>query len=223
MESSRTVKPIRVAVVDDHLILRQGLRMLIEANAGLVVAGEAGNRGEAFALVEREHPDIILLDLDLGGESSLSFIEDLIRASNGARVLVLTGVVEPEQHQRAVRLGAAGVVLKEKCVDVLIEAIQRVFDGHVWLDASIISGLVADEPSQPDPESEKLAALTTREREIVTLVCEGLKNKDIANRLSISEATVRNHLTSILAKLGLSDRFELALYSYRHGLARPPR
>jgi DNA-binding NarL/FixJ family response regulator len=215
-------KPVRVAVVDDHTILRAGLRMLIESHPGMVVVGEAGNRAEAFSLVERERPDVILLDLDLGGESSLSFIHDLLGVGGGARILVLTGVVDPEQHQRAVRLGAMGLVFKEKCVQVLIEAIQRVHTGQVWLDPTILSGLVADaQGSRYDPDAEKIAALTMREREIIDLVCEGLKNRDIADRLSISEATVRNHLTSIFNKLDLSDRFELALYFYRHGLAKP--
>lgn len=220
--SSSTDKPIRVAIVDDHTILRAGLRMLIEANPGMLVVGEAGNRVEAFSLVEREQPDVILLDLDLGGESSLSFIEDLLGTASGGRILVLTGVVETEQHQRAVRLGAMGLVFKEKCVQDLIEAITQINSGQVWFDPSIMAGLVAEVQRGRDPESEKIAAITSREREIANLVCEGLKNKEIAHRLSISEATVRNHLTSVLNKLKLSDRFELALYFYRHGLARPP-
>ena len=220
---SPTDKPIRVAIVDDHTILRSGLRLLIEANPAMVVVGEAGNRAEAFSLVEKAEPDVILLDLDLGGESSLSFMEELTRLSGGSPILVLTGVVEPEEHQRAVRLGAKGLVFKEKCVQDLIEAIQRVNAGVVWFDPSIVAGLVAAAQREPDPESEKIGLITSREREVVNLVCEGLKNREIANRLSISEATVRNHLTSILTKLELSDRFELALYSYRHGLARPPR
>jgi DNA-binding NarL/FixJ family response regulator len=196
--------------------------MLIETHSGMSVVGEAGNREEAFSLAEEQHPDIILLDLDLGGESSLNFIQDLIRAS-GARILVLTGVVEPEKHHRAVRLGAMGVVMKDKCVQVLITAIQQVYAGQVWLDPEIMLSLVAEVQHKSDPEMEKIESLTAREREIVGFVCEGLKNKEIADRLSISEATVRNHLTSVLNKLDLSDRFELALYFYRHGLARPPQ
>jgi DNA-binding NarL/FixJ family response regulator len=224
MMSTSTGKLVRVAIVDDHTILRAGLRMLIESNAEMQVVGEAGNRAEAFSLVERERPDIILLDLDLGGESSLSFIPDLLKIGGSARILVLTGVVDPDQHQRAVRLGAMGLVCKENCVQVLIDAIRKVDAGQVWLDPSIVTGLVSglQESARP-PEVEKMSALTAREREIVDFVCEGLKNKEIADRLSLSESTVRNHITSILNKLDLSDRFELALYSYRHGFARPPR
>jgi DNA-binding NarL/FixJ family response regulator len=116
-----------------------------------------------------------------------------------------------------------GVVLKEKCVQDLISAIKQISVGQVWLDPAVMTGLVAEVQHKRDPETEKIDALTAREREIVNLVCEGLKNKEIADRLSISEATVRNHLTSVLNKLELSDRFELALYFYRHGLARPPQ
>ncbi|HEY7544293.1 MAG TPA: response regulator transcription factor, partial [Blastocatellia bacterium] len=128
---------IKVAIVDDHAILRSGLRMLIETHSGMLVVGEAGNREEAFSLARQECPDIILLDLDLAGESSLSFIQELIEAS-GARVLVLTGVVEAEQHSRAVRLGAMGVVLKEKCVQDLISAIKQISVGQVWLDPAVM-------------------------------------------------------------------------------------
>ncbi len=222
MTTTSTDDTIRVAIVDDHAILRSGLRMLIETHSGMLVVGEAGNRAEAFSLAEQERPDIILLDLDLAGESSLNFMQDLIRVSS-ARILVLTGVIEPEQHQRAVRLGAMGVVFKEKCVQDLISAIRQIDAGQVWLDPSIMTGLVADVQRKRDPEAEKINALTAREREITSLVCEGLKNREIADRLSISESTVRNHLTSVLNKLELSDRFELALYFYRHGLARPPQ
>jgi DNA-binding NarL/FixJ family response regulator len=120
-----------------------------------------------------------------------------------------------------------GLVLKDKAAEVLIKAIETVHSGEVWLDGSLTASVISeissvDKSRRPDPEAEKIRSLTGREREIVGLVCEGLKNKHIADRLFISEATVRNHLTSILSKLGLSDRFELALYAYRHHLARPP-
>jgi DNA-binding NarL/FixJ family response regulator len=119
-----------------------------------------------------------------------------------------------------------GLVLKDKATEVLIKAIERVHAGEVWLDrsltASVLSELSLAETRKSNPEADKVATLTGREREIVELVSQGLKNKQIAERLFISEATVRNHLTSILSKLDLSDRFELALYAYRHHLAKPP-
>jgi DNA-binding NarL/FixJ family response regulator len=219
--------PIRIVVIDDHVIVRAGLRMLIDNHEGMLVVGEAGTRIVALEIVAHEQPDIILLDLDIGGESGLDFLRELLSSATQARVLVLTGVRDPEAHRRAVHLGAMGLVFKDKAAEVLIKAIEKVHAGEVWLDRSLTASVLtemshADQTKMPDPEAAKIGSLTTREREIVGLVCEGLKNKQIGDRLFISEATVRNHLTSILSKLGLSDRFELALYSYRQHLAKPP-
>ena len=220
-------EPIRILLIDDHVIVRAGLRMLIENHKGMVVVGEAGDRIDALAIAARERPQIILLDLDMGNESGLDFLRELLDAAAGARVVMLTGVRDPEAHRRAVHLGAMGLVLKDKAAEVLIKAIQKVHAGEVWLDRSLTASVLtemsqADQTRKADPEAEKIRSLTSREREIVGLVCEGLKNKQIGDRLFISEATVRNHLTSILSKLELSDRFELALYAYRHHLAKPP-
>ena len=220
-------EPIRILLVDDHVIVRAGLRMLIENHKGMVVIGEAGTRIDALAVAAREKPTIILLDLDMGKESGLDFLRELLDASSGARVVMLTGVRDPEAHRRAVHLGAMGLVLKDKAAEVLIKAIEKVHAGEVWLDRSLTASVLtemseAGQKRKPDPEAEKIRALTSREREIVGLVCEGLKNREIGDRLFISEATVRNHLTSILSKLELSDRFELALYAYRQHLAKPP-
>jgi DNA-binding NarL/FixJ family response regulator len=218
---------IRILIIDDHVIVRAGLRMLLENHKRMVVVGEAGSRIDALAITAHEQPDIILLDLDIGGESGLEFLRELLVSAPQARVLVLTGVRDPESHRRAVHLGAMGLVFKDKAADVLIKAIEKVHAGEVWLDrlltASVLTEMSqADQAKKADPEAERIGSLTSREREIVGLVCEGLKNKQIGERLFISEATVRNHLTSILSKLGLSDRFELALYAYRQHLAKPP-
>jgi two-component system nitrate/nitrite response regulator NarL len=219
--------PIKILLVDDHVIVRAGLRMLIENHMGMAVVGEAGGRRDAIAIAAREQPDIILLDLDMGNESGLDFLRELLATATRARVVMLTGVRDPEAHRRAVLMGAMGLVLKDKAAEVLIRAIERVHAGEVWLDRSLTASVLSeisnvDRAGKPDPEAKKIGSITSREREIVGLVCEGLKNKQIADRLFISEATVRNHLTSILSKLELSDRFELALYAYRNHLAKPP-
>ncbi|HXG94584.1 MAG TPA: response regulator transcription factor [Blastocatellia bacterium] len=220
-------EPVRILIIDDHAIVRAGLRMLIEAHTGMRVIGEAGNRNQAFEVAAREPADIILLDLDIDGENSLDFMRDLKEKNPHAQIIILTGVRDPELHRRAVRQGAMGLVLKEKAAEALIKAIEKVNAGEVWLDRSLTASVLTqmtspEEAQKSDPDKARIAMLTHREREIITLVCEGLKNKQIAERLYISEATVRNHLTSILSKLELSDRFELALFSYRHGLAKPP-
>ena len=219
-------QPIGVVIVDDHAVVRTGLRMLIESRPGLLVVGEASNGAEALAVVARTQPDIIVLDLDLGGESGLECFPALRTAASTARVLVLTGVRDPELHRRAVRLGSMGLVRKEEAAEVLLQAIEKVHVGEVWLEptmiASVLGEITGTRASQPlDPEAAKIASLTEREREVVTLMSQGLRNKQIAERLGISETTVRHHLTSIFAKLGVTDRLELVIYTYRHGLTGP--
>ena len=198
--------------------------MLIDSWSGLQVVGEAANRSEALTIAAREQPDIVLLDLDLGGCSGLDFLPELLAAASQTRVLILTGVYDSELHRQAVRLGAKGLVLKEKTAEVLLKAIERVHAGEVWLGRSMIA-TVLDElngTKQTDAEKAKIAALTARECEVITLIGQGLRNKEIAQRLFISETTVRHHLTSVFDKLGVSERLELMIYAYRHSLAKIP-
>jgi DNA-binding NarL/FixJ family response regulator len=220
-------EPIKILLVDDHVVVRTGLRLLIQSQPRFVMAGEAGNREEAIALATREQPDIILLDLDLGSDNGLDLIPDILKAAERCRIIVLTGMRDPDLHRQAVIKGALGVVPKDKAVEVLINAINKVQAGEAWLDPATMAGVLtemarAGKPKPEDPESKKIATLTEREREVVTLIGEGLKNKQIADRLFISETTVRHHLTSIFSKLEVSDRVELLIYAYRHGLADPP-
>ena len=221
-------KPIRVMIIDDHAVLRSGLRLLIEEQPGLKVVGEAANRADAIMIATREQPDIILLDLDIKGDNGLDFLPQLHNAVREARVIILTGVSDPEVHQRAIRLGARGLVHKEHAVEVVVKAIEKVYVGEVWFDRSMMGSVIAEMTratgtKTADPEAAKIATLTEREREVVALIGEGLKNKNIADRLFISETTVRHHLTSIFNKLEVSDRLELVIYAYRQGLANPPR
>jgi DNA-binding NarL/FixJ family response regulator len=221
-------KTIRVILIDDHAVVRAGLRMIIQNRAGMTVVGEAGNRDEALALAASEHPDIFLLDLDLGGDNGIALIPDLLAAASEARIIILTGLRDPETHRKAVLLGAVGIVRKEKAAEVLISAIERVYAGEAWLDPVLMADVLSEisrssKGRKPDPEADKIATLTNREREVIALIGEGSKSKEIAGRLFISETTVRHHLTSIFDKLGVADRIELLIYAYRHGLASPPR
>jgi len=219
--------PTRVLIIDDHAVVRAGLRMLLESQPGITVVGEAATRTEALTLTGVTQPDIILLDLDLGGENGLDCLTELLAAAPQAHVLILTGVRDTELHRRAVRLGAMGLVLKDKAAEVLLQAIARVRAGEVWLEramiASVLGELTRSRHDQPvTPEAAKIAALTRRERQVITLVGQGLRNKQIAERLFISEATVRHHLTAIFTKLDVADRLELVIYAYQHGLAELP-
>ena len=211
---SPTTTRIRILLVDDHELVRTGLRIALERHPQLAVVGEAANRANALVIAARERPDIILLDL----------------AAKGGRAILVTGVRAPEEHYRAVQLGAMGLVRKEQAAEVLVQAIEKVHAGEVWLEASMVARVLAEisgqrsAVAQPvDPEAAKIARLTAREREVIGLIGEGLYNKQIAERLSISPATVSHHLTSIFDKLGVGNRFDLVIYAYRHGLAESPR
>jgi two-component system nitrate/nitrite response regulator NarL len=218
--------PIRIVLVDDHAMVREGVRMLIGGQADLALVGEAWDRAGALAVVARERPDLVLLDLDLGAESGLDLLGAIAEADPEARVLVFTGVRDVELHRRAVHLGAMGVVPKEQAASVLLAAIRKVHGGEAWIDRSMVASVLQEARQsrrQVDPEAPKLASLTAREREIIALVAQGNGTRPIAAELGISEKTVRNHLVSIYSKLDVSDRLELAIYAVRHGLATPPR
>jgi len=214
-------------IVDDHAVIRTGLRMLIEQDKTMTVVAMAGTPPEALLMAEQERPDIIVLDLMLGEENGLEFLPQLCKASPTSRVLVLTGVQSTDSHRMAIRRGAMGIVLKQQAADLLLKAIQKVHAGEVWIDRSMISSVLADVRSEnheaPDPEADKIASLTRREREVIALVSEGLKNKVIGERLFISETTVTHHLSSIFSKLDVSDRLELIIYAFRHALAKLPK
>ncbi len=224
MMSAPSPAPIRVVIVDDHAVVRAGLRMLIDQNPAMKVVGTAGKRSEALAVVEKEKPDIIILDILLGEEDGLALLPELRKAAMNSRVLVLTGLKSSESQRQAMRAGAMGIVLKEHAAEVLIKAINKVYDGEVWLDRPMIGKVLQEiaEEKRQDPEKDKIATLTEREREVIRLVGEGLKNKQIAERLFISETTVTHHLSSVFSKLQVSDRLELIIYAFRHGLAKIP-
>jgi DNA-binding NarL/FixJ family response regulator len=214
---------VRLLLVEDHALVRAGLRLLLEGQAPYVIAGEAAERSQALALAAREQPDIILLDLHLGGDNSTEWLEELCSVAPHSRVILLTAEADVAQHSRAIALGACGVVLKEQAAGVLLEAIESVRRDQVWMEPSMMARVLAElrgaEPP-PDPEAAKIAALSPREREIVALVGQGLKNREIAERLFLSETTVRHHLTSAFHKLHVADRLELVIYAYRNGLMK---
>ena len=216
---------IRIVLVDDHEVVRTGLTLIIEKHDDLRVIGQAATRDEALEVVVARQPDIILLDLDLGEDSGLQMIPELVESAPQSRIIALTGLRDPKILREAVKLGAMGIVRKEEAASDIIQAIREVEKGSAWLDRSTMGQLLSDMAATKvgkDPEADRIATLTDREREVVGLVGEGLKSKAVAERLFISETTVRHHLTSIFSKLEVSDRVELILFSYRNGLARAP-
>lgn len=220
-----TVRPVNIMIVDDHVVIRTGLRMLIEQDQRMRVVAQAGNRSEAIERAMSERPDVVILDLVLGDEDGLSFLPELCQASPNSRVLVLTGVQNPDAHRRAIRRGAMGIVLKEHAADQLLKAITKVAEGEVWIERSLMGSMIQEfnKPALVDPEVAKIESLTDREREVIALLGEGLKNKQVGERLFISETTVTHHLSSVFSKLEVSDRLELIIYAFRHGLAKIPK
>ena len=217
--------PIRVLLVDDHKIMLWGLEHLIEGEKPYMqVIGKASNKIEVFAFLKLSKPDVILMDIDLNGENSLDFLEELLQESQ-ARVLVLTESQDPVVHQRAIINGASGIVLKSENADVILRAIKYVHAGELWFDRAATSRLLRS-LNAPVPtfskatQLGKIATLTPKERQVISAmaITPGARNKAIAVRLCISEHTLRNHLTGIYAKLDLENRLELCMYAIEHKL-----
>ena len=196
---------ITVLLVDDHPVVRRGLRALLEVQDGIVVAGEAGDGPAAVSLAAALQPDIVLLDLRLPGVDGTALIGPLRAA--GPRVLVLTSATEPSVAARAVRAGAAGVLYKDIDPDALVRAIRSVRDGHVLLAPETIGSLL---------RGSRAEALTPRESEVLAQIAEGRSNREIARLLRLSEKTVKAHVSSVLSKLGVQDRTQAAVYAVRH-------
>ncbi|MGB7922538.1 MAG: response regulator transcription factor [Pyrinomonadaceae bacterium] len=226
--SKPTASSIRILLVDDHKLIREGLREFIQTRQGMEVVGDVGNRADAIEAAAREQPDIIVLDLDLGEDSGLDVLPELLHVARSASVIILTGMRDAEKRDRAMELGAKGVVLKENGAMELLNAIEKVHHtGDYWLEAGAMKRLLdrkrADaHEAEANPEAAKLARLTPTERQLITYIGEGLENKQIAARMFIAESTVRNNLTRIYDKLEISGgRLGLLVYAYRHGLVKP--
>jgi two-component system, NarL family, nitrate/nitrite response regulator NarL len=218
-------KTIRVMLVDDHKTMLWGLERLIEGDhSRMEVIGTACNCDEALAQVGKLVPDVILLDLDLGGRSSLDILPALL-ANGMSRALVLTGSGDQTMLDLAVRLGARGVMRKDASAELVLKAIKKVYQGELWIDHEMLDRVFNNFMNpmtmrKPDPEAEKKAALTPKERIIIGAIVEGsgALNKTLAKQLFISEHTLRNHLTSIYQKLNVSNRLELYVYAVKHQL-----
>jgi DNA-binding NarL/FixJ family response regulator len=220
---SLTKNPIRIVILDSHTLFRAGVRRIIESQPGMEVVGEAGSLIESLEIITNLKPDIILVELNLTGQPELDILSSLVKASEGTRLILVTGTSDPKVHQKVVEDGAVGVVYKTQPPEVLIKAIEKVYAGEVWLERSLIANVLTrlsrnHSAGKVDPETESITRLSEREKEVVKLIGKGLKNKRISTELCISETTVRHHLTSIYSKLGVSDRLELLVYAHQYGL-----
>jgi DNA-binding NarL/FixJ family response regulator len=202
--------PISVLIVDDHPVVRRGLRVLLDVAGGIEVAGEAGDGDTALALAAEHSPDVILLDLKLPGMDGIAVLGALEARASAARVLVLTSATEPALASLALRKGAAGVIYKDVDPDALVRAIRSVHDGHLLLAPEAAGALV-----RAASPGAGLDALTSREREVLAELTHGRSNREIARALRIAEKTVKAHVSSVLAKLGVQDRTQAALLAVR--------
>lgn len=210
---------IRILVADDHAIFRDGLRKLLEVTDEVEIIGEASNGVECTKMLQKLKPDILLLDLRMPEKDGLGVLEEVNFDTLPTRVIVLTAAEDDRDVVRAMRLGARGVVLKQSASDLLLKSIRKVNDGEIWLDNRMTAEVIdAFKKSSESGQRREKPLLSDREKEIVQLVAQGFRNREIGEKLFISEQTVKNHLHNIFDKLGVSDRLELALYAIHHRL-----
>ena len=225
--ASEVKKPsIRILIADDHPIVRDGLRKLLSLEDDFDVIGEAADGREVLDKVQELDPDVLLLDLRMPNLDGLSTLQAMSQLNKHTRVIVLTASEDKNEFVQAMKLGCSGIVLKQTAPELIVKSIRKVQGGEIWLDSHTTAAVMRQfaapgeigGPSGTGKGGRERSPLSTREREIVQLVAQGYKNKEMAEKMFISEQTVKNHLHNIFDKLGVSDRLELALYAIHKGL-----
>jgi DNA-binding NarL/FixJ family response regulator len=220
--------PTTILLVDDQAMLRMGYRMVLDAQPDLSVVGEAENGLEAIELTARLEPDVVLMDVRMPGIDGVQATERIVSTGSSSRIIILTTFDLDEYAYGALRAGASGFLLKDAPPPDMLSAIRAVATGDAVVAPSVTRRLLSqfahhlpgpDEP--PTAEDLRAESLTPRERELLVEVARGLSNAEIAERLVVSEATVKTHVGSILAKLGLRDRVQIVVFAYETGLVRP--
>lgn len=210
---------VRVLIADDQAIFRDGLRKLMKSADDISIVGEAQDGVECIKLLPKLKPDVLLLDLRMPHKDGLAVLEEVKFDNLSTRVIILTAAEDDRNAVRAVRLGARGVVLKQFASELLIKSIRKVAEGEIWLNNRLTSEVL--EAFKKSPETgrrREKRLLSNREREIVQLVAQGFRNREIGEKLFIGEQTVKNHLHNMFEKIGITDRLELALYAIHHRL-----
>lgn len=241
MLEETTKRKIRIVLADDHPIVRDGLKKMLSLESDLEVVGEANDGREALEQIQMHEPDILLLDLRMPNLDGLGALQTLQHINRKTRVIILTASEEKNEFVQAMKLGCSGIVLKQTAPELIVKSIRKVNDGEIWLDSHTTAAVmrqfatvggeshtntretIGSSGSRSSSHSSQgkvreRSPLSAREREIVGLVAQGYKNKVMAEKMFISEQTVKNHLHNIFDKLGVSDRLELALYAIHKGL-----
>ncbi|MDP4182719.1 MAG: response regulator transcription factor [Bacillota bacterium] len=214
------MKKIKILIADDHLMVRQGIKQILELENDIEVVSQASNGEEAVKFAKEVKPDVILMDINMPGMNGLEAIKELKQEKEIFRVIVLTIHQDREYLFKTLQLGAEGYVLKDAEASVLIEAIRTVSDGESYIQPNMTRELVKEfnRVTMHEKGKDDENSLTSREVEVIELIAEGLINKEIAKKLFISEKTVKNHVSNIFKKLNVSDRTQAAIYAFKHNL-----
>jgi DNA-binding NarL/FixJ family response regulator len=224
IETAVGSRAVRVVIADGHALVRAGYRVLLDGQQAISVVGEASDGEQTVALAREVRPDVVLMDVNLPGLDSIDATRRLV-ADPAVPVLLLTPSASDERHCAALRAGARGLLLKNTEPDELVRAVEVVARGEALLSPSLTRVLIAAVTSRPEarqPGDSLVGELTGREREVVALVALGLSNDEIAERLVVSPATARTHVSRAMVKLKARDRAQLVVFAYESGLARPP-
>jgi DNA-binding NarL/FixJ family response regulator len=228
-QSSDETPVVKVAIVDDHPFFRQGVRDVLNAEPDIEIVAESGDGQEALDMLKSVHPDVVLMDVNLPGLNGLQVTQKLKSDCPDINVIILTAYDDEEQIYRAIRIGASAYFPKDIAPSRLLDTVQTVAQGYYVIANKRMTPEQAEQWLLElyrrygiSPEDTTFSPLTNREMEILEVIIEGLSNKEIALRLGISQQTVKNHVTNILAKLNCSDRTQAAIYALRHGWVRLP-